>query len=613
MYLMFKKKFFRRGLLIVITTLLAGITSISHAQSDEIRIANEYYSSRDYEKAKISFEKLSKKEENLLFIYQNYLNTLLELKEKEDAQKLARKMTRLFPDDVTYKIDHYLINVEINGSEKSEKEFQSFVNDIRSNPEKVDRSAALFIKKNKADKAKEIYFAGRKTANDKTAYALGLANIYNQAGEIDKMIDELLNYVEVNPSMLENVKNSFQNNLDEKSEFDLLENTLYSRIQKSPDQISYNEILLWLNIQHKNFGKALTQAKAIDKRNKMQGSKVVEVGRIALENKDYENAIRYFKYVVDEYKDGFNYSLARRLLINAKELQVKNTFPIDSTKISSLINDYHLLIRELGKNAITLEAMKNMAFLYAFYKNDRDTAILILNDAIVQARYDNNFKDRAKLDLGDIYLLKGEPWESTLLYSQVEKSQKDEILGHEAKLRNAKLAYYKGEFELAQGHLDVLKLATTREIANDAMDLSILIQDNIALDTSIDAMKEYAYIDLLLFQNKTDEALRKCDEMLKNFPGHSLTDEIYWLKAKLYKKTGDFTSAIAMLDKIKEGYSTDILGDDALYTQALIYEEDIRDTEKAKELYQDLLKKFPGSIFGADARKRYRALRGDKL
>lgn len=610
---MFKKKFFEKFLLLIITTIFVTSQAPLYAQTDEVRIAHEYYSAEEFEKAKITYEKLAKKEENLLFIYQNYLQTLLNLKEKDDAEKLIKKMIKLFPDDVTYRIDQYFVNVEISGPEKSEKLFQSFLNEIKSNSEKIDRAGALLVKREKIEKAKEVYLAGRKASNDKTAYALGLANIYNVSGEIEKMIEELLNYLEANPGMLENVKNSFQNNLDEKTEFDMLETALYSRIQKSPEQISYNELLLWLNIQRKNFAKALMQAKAIDKRNKMQGSKVVEVGRIALENRDYESATKYFQYVVDEYKNGFNYSMARRLLINAKEEQVKNTFPIDSLKISSLIKDYKALINELGKNAVTLEAMRNMALLYAFYKNDRDTAIVILNDAITQSKYDQKFKDKVKIDLGDIFLLKGEHWESTLLYSQVEKSQKDEVLGHEAKLRNAKLSYYKGEFELAQAHLDVLKLATTREIANDAMDLSILIQDNLALDTSTDAMKEYAFIDLLLFQNKTADAFEKCDEMLKKYPKHSLTDEIYWLKAKLFKKTGNYSQAIAMLDKITESYSYDILGDDALYTKAMIYEDDLRDLEKAKVLYQELLKKYPGSIFGADARKRYRVLRGDKL
>lgn len=583
------------------------------AQSDDIRIANEYYANGEFEKANTTFEKLAKKEENLLFIYTNYLNTLLELKNLETAEKFVKRMIKNYPEDMLYRVDHYLITLDLQGEEKADKELQSLINEIKQQPEKVDKTAGLLLKKSKPGKAREVYLAGRKAAGDKFAFATGLATVYYYSGETDKMIEELLNLLDSQPAMLESIKNTFQSNLKDQAEFDMLETSLYSRIQKNPDQIYFNEMLLWLHIQHKNFSKAYLQAKAIDKRNKMQGSKMIEVAKIALENKDYDNAARFYQFVIDEYRNGFNYSMARKSLIQTREEQIKNTYPVDTVKINNLINDYKILISELGKNQVTLDAMRNMALLYAFYKNDKDTAVTILTDAIYQARNDERFKARAKIDLGDILLLKGEPWESTLLYSQVEKAQKDEPLGHEAKLKNAKLAYYKGEFELAQGHLDVLKLATSREIANDAMDLSILIQDNTGLDTSTAAMAEYAAIDLLLFQNKTDEAMKRCDEMLKDYPNHSLTDEIYWLKAKLYRKMGNPAASIEMLDKIIKSYSFDIMGDDAHYLKAMILEEDLKDTGKAKEVYQELLKKYPGSIFCADARKRFRILRGDMM
>jgi len=217
----------------------------------------------------------------------------------------------------------------------------------------------------------------------------------------------------------------------------------------------------------------------------------------------------------------------------------------------------------------------------------------------------------AKITLGDIYLLKAEPWEATLLYSQVEKTHKENQLGHEAKLRNAKLSYYKGDFELAQEHLDILKLATSREIANDAMDLSLLITDNTGLDSSTTALEEYAATELLIFQNKQEQAQAKLDQMLKEYAGHSLTDEIYFLKATLYLKAGDFQKAIDNLNFIVSNPKYDILSDDAMFTMAKIYEENLNDKAKAQELYNSLLLKYPGSIFTVDARKRFRKLRGD--
>ena len=281
--------------------------------------------------------------------------------------------------------------------------------------------------------------------------------------------------------------------------------------------------------------------------------------------------------------------------------------------VRKLIEDYRKLLSELGQNNRTLEAMRSMANLYAFYIDDKDSAIVILQEAVKIGRAESDFIDKCKLDLGDIYLLKNEPWESTLLYSQVEKSQKETPLGYEAKLRNARQYYYTGDFELSKALLDILKMATSREIANDAGSLSLLIQDNTGLDTSEDAMKEYAAIDLLLYQNQTELALGLLNEMLKKYKDHPLTDEILWLKAKTYAKIGDNAKAVENLQEIVDKFSVDIHGDDALYMMADLYQNRLKDKDKSMELYQKLLEKYPASIYAADARKRFRQLRGDSL
>ncbi|MFN6945956.1 MAG: tetratricopeptide repeat protein [Cytophagaceae bacterium] len=594
--------------LIFFITIVKGI-----AQSGELELANEYFQSEEYIKARYLYEKLAKKTDNYQYIYNNYLQTLYHTKDLDQAEKFLKKALKAFPDNLVYRLDSYLLQVKINGVDKSQKELSSLASDIKNNESSVLFCGDYLLRKGHPEQAKEIYLTARKASGQSYAYALPLADVYNLLGFPENLIDELLNYLKENTSALEGVCNTFQNTLDDQPKRELLEKKLYERIQKEPNEITYNELLLWLHIQNKNFNKALMQAKAIDKRNKTSGAKLIEVGKIAYENKDFENAIKYFQYVVDEYKNGFQYSLAKRYLINSKEELVKNMYPVEKEKIISLIKDYENMISELGKNHHTFEAMRSMALLYAFYLDRKDTAKALLEEVIKLGRNDHKFLARAKLDLGDIHLLIGEPWEASLIYSQVEKAEKDDHYGHEAKLKNAKLAYFKGEFELAQAHLDILKMATTREIANDAMELSILIQDNIGLDSTEAAMREYAAIDLLLFQNKTDEALRGLDAMLKKFPNHSLTDDIFMQKAKIYRKIGKYEKAVQALEVINSKHGHDILGDDALFMMAEIYEFNMANKEKAMDLYQDLLLKHPGSIFTAEARKRIRIMRGDRI
>ena len=226
-------------------------------------------------------------------------------------------------------------------------------------------------------------------------------------------------------------------------------------------------------------------------------------------------------------------------------------------------------------------------------------------------------KSKAKLDLGDIYLLKGEAWESTLLYSQVEKTQKENPVGYEAKLKNAKLSYYKGNFRLAQEHLDILKEATTREIANDAMDLSMRIKENIAFDSVGEALKQYALVELLLYQNKIDSALQRINQLKQGisdsvaFSNQTILDDVYWLEANIRMKRGEFQESIALLQKIQDEYADDVLSDDAFFLQGEIYERQLKDKDKAMEIYREFLTKYPGSVYAAEARKRFRTLRGD--
>lgn len=582
------------------------------SQQKELNLADEYFSQGEYDKAYVKYEDLSSKNQNIPLIYQNYLTSLKNLSKFEEAEKFVKKTIKLFPENPLYKVDYYLLMKEQKDS-KADKYFNTLVHDIKSNPAQVEQVHEHLMNNQEISKTIDLLLEARSASSSKSAYAIQLSKAYMLLGKKELMIEEMLTYLMENPHQLEPVKNNFQNYLEKKEDFALLENRLYELVQKNPENIVINELLLWINIQNKNFKQAFLQAKAIDKKGKLNGAKLNEVGKIALDNKDYESAIKFYQYVNDEIKTGPYYSMARRMMIYSKEEAVKNTYPVDRQKITSLIQDYKNLIRDFGRINQSFEASRSMALLYGLYLDRKDTAIVLLQSILKEPAADLKLKSNAKISLADIYLLNEEPWEASLLYSQVEKDMKEDQIGHEAKLKNAKLAYYNGEFELAQSHLDILKMATTREIANDAMDLSILIQDNSALDTSYAALQEYAAIDLLLFQNKHEEALKRLDTMLITFPGHTLTDEIYWLQANVYKKNGAYDEAVSKLDKILTEFKDGIFGDEAMYTKAVLLDEHLNRKDEAMDIYKEFLFVYPGSIYVSEARKRYRQLRGDKL
>ncbi|MCC9165323.1 tetratricopeptide repeat protein [Pontibacter harenae] len=595
----------------LILVLLVLVVSTGMAQTQDLQLAREYLSKGDYTKAEAIYSKLIDDQRLFHVVYPDYLKTLLAQQNYKEAEKLVKKTTKRFPDVVAYSIDLGTVYHASGDKASAEKYYEKLIEQVQ--PKDVFAVSNAFIQHELYDFAEKTYLRGRTKSSNPQEYNRQLIALYTYTRKSEKLIPEAINLVQEEEKELGYVRNMLQNSLREEKDLDMLEKELIVRVQQHPDKIAINELLIWLYTQRKDFYSALIQARSVDKRVRSGGARVMELGTISAKNKNYEGAIEAFEYVVSEYPEGPYYLVARHRLINAREEQVQNTFPVDKEKIRALIADYETLTTEVGKNAQTVEALQHMAGLYAFYLDEKDKAIDLLQEAINVPRANADLVAECKLTLGDIYLLKEEPWESTLLYSQVEKSHKETHIGHDAKLRNARLNYYKGDFELAQAHLDILKLATSREIANDAMDLSLLITDNTGLDTSTTAMAEFAALELLVFQNKMQEALTGLDAMLKKYPGHSLTDEIYYQKANLLERKGDFREAITNLEKIVSNPQFDILSDDALYRMAFIYEESLDDKEKAMQLYNDLLVKHQGSIYVADARKRFRKLRGDSL
>ena len=142
----------------------------------------------------------------------------------------------------------------------------------------------------------------------------------------------------------------------------------------------------------------------------------------------------------------------------------------------------------MGRSSYTLPLIRGLANLNAYYIDSVDKAIDILQQAILIGNIPKQTRAEIKIDLADLMLFKDEVWEASLLYSQVEKEFKYDQIGEKAKYKNAKIAFYTGDFFWSQAQLDVLKGSTSKLIANDALQLSLLITDNVGLDSVVEPL-----------------------------------------------------------------------------------------------------------------------------
>lgn len=594
------------------------ISNSLHAQTnDPVQIATEYYNQGDLEKAKDEFKKLARNKRNIPRIHETYFRLLLTIEDFDEAEKYLGNVIKNYPDNFTYEVDLGVLYRTMNQEERANQLLDQVVIKVTNRSALDKRSnetrmlAQTFFEKNFRDKALDTYINGRSIMGQEDLFALDLARVYQLMNKKQPMISEYLNFSKNQPQNLNYVKNSLQRYLPEAEDLDTLEMTLYTVIQKEAGNSTYNDLLVWTHLQQKNFPAALRQARALDKRLANNGDNIMNVGMISFRNNEYKTSKKAFDYIIEEFPESPSKRLASRYLLLSEEEVLKNSYPIDFSAIRDLISRYKVFISESRDVFSIMESQRRIALLQAFQLNEIEKAIETLTGMLKQQVGRHNVVAEAKMDLADIYLLNKEPWESILLYGQVERMFRDEPLGYMAKLKSAKLSYFKGDFELAQSNLDILKLATSREIANDALDLSILIKNNTVFDSTDVVMQEYANIELMLFQNQKDQALTAMDSMLAKYNYHSIVDEVLYLQAQTELELGHIEKALLSLDKIKEAHYFEILGDDALFLMGTIYQDSLGDNETAMGLFNDLLTKFPGSIYVAEARTRFRELRGD--
>jgi len=327
---------------------------------------------------------------------------------------------------------------------------------------------------------------------------------------------------------------------------------------------------------------------ALDKRFNEDGRRVYDLGKAAVIEEQYAAAEEAFNYVIDK-GPGNLYLTAQAELLRASKLKLLTYPNYTDEEVLQLDTNYQTFLTEFGKNASSAATIIDYAQLKTNYLYDIDSGIALLDELIEIPSINAGLKAKAKLFLGDYYLIKDEVWEAVLIYGQVDKAMKDDILGEEARFKNARLSYFIGDFAWAQTQLGVLKASTSELVANDALDLSIFITDHLGLDTTNVTMEMYARADLLLLQNKTDDALITLDSIDRQFPGHALADNILMQRAEIAMKQRNYDQAIGFYNKVLDDFATEILADDATFKLGEIYYFYLEDKENAMEQFQKVI------------------------
>ncbi|RYD74162.1 MAG: tetratricopeptide repeat protein [Sphingobacteriales bacterium] len=576
---------------------------------DESALAIQYYQEGDYEKAAVLFEKLFSSPNNEGY-FDIYFNTLLKLKKYDAAEKIVKKQIKLSPQSEMYSIALGKLYQEKGDAPAANKIFNDVISKLPKDEFKIRMLANSFYRFENYEYAIQTFKQGRKLMGDEKAFAFELLNIYRFKKDKPMLMQEYLDILPSTPQLLPQAEAVLSMVFEDKTDYQTFQAGILKKIQREPDTEIYIQLLTWNYIQQQEYDMALRQLIAYDKRTKADGGTLFNAIYTFVDNGAYETAIKAYEYLITKGKENQYYLPAKIEMLNTKySIQTKGKY--SKADLDLLAKDYQVLLDESGKNKNTLFAINKLANLQAYYLNQEPKAEKGLEEALQIPGINAQDIGQLKLDLGDIYILTEQPWEAFLVYEQVSKQFEGQAIGNEARYRSAKLSFYQGNFDYSNGQCLILKTATSQLIANDALNLSLLITDNTQMPADSSALKMYADAEMLVFRNLPDRAVKKLDSISISYPQNSLADAIMMSKAKILIKSEDFVNASVILKKMTDEFKDGIWTDDALFTLADLYEKKLNDIAQAKIYFQKLITDYPGSMFSAEARKRFRNLRGD--
>lgn len=593
-------------LILFLSVYTFGFAQLPREDRKQLNLANSYFKKGEFKKALLLYNTIYEaKPYSYNYLYK-VVETYQQLEQYDSVDAvLGRRL-------VAARIPALVVELGYNkqladSSAQAEVLYNEAINVLNEKPTYIYSIAQRFEKHSLLPQAIKAYNKATVLLPEKN-FSVQLARIYGDLGDVRNMFSSYLDYVAFSPKTLNNIKRNLSQFISENRDADnnkSLRILLLKKIQSNPDAHWY-ELLSWLYVQEKQYGKSFVQERALYKRNPESLNRIIDLAITAKDDSDIETATAIFNYILGSSQERDILLLAHQSLL---EIQTDSA----SKKELDLINETYLeLFNTFGKFASTLSLQLSYGQFLAFNYNQPEAASDFLKNA---SKLDiSPFQEgMVKLRLADILVLQEKFNEALIFYTQIKTSLKNSTIAQEAAYKIAKTSYYKGDFEWAESQLKVLKSSTSQLIANDALDLKLLISDNKWEDSTQTALKHYAKADLLAFQNKTNEAITLLDKVLLEHKGESITDETLYTQAKLYEKQNQYEKAAINYEKIIADYREDIFIDDAYYNLAELYNLHLAKPEAAKELYEKIIFNHEDSIYFVEARKKFRMLRGDTI
>lgn len=598
-------------------------------------LAYVLYNQNDFTRAAILLEDIVEANPRDELSYRRYLQCLIKTNQQEKAIKFIKKKVKKSPYPILYVVDECYVNTTFPDGPNKQKytlraeELKALIIEQLTvhAMEQMGQQHIAIAQRFEQYELKEYAIAVLQSADQilgdiNPEISNKLAELYMETGNREKGLQRYVMLM-LSGVPFESMKQVFETQITDSADYVLLQRLLLKQIEQNPEVTAFSEGLKWTFVKQGNWQSAFLYTRSIDKRLKENGERVFELGELCQSNGEYPVALQCFQYCIGLKETFFDPALAQAKWIDVtyditmkgrpriedviqlqkQMLAFEQNYGPQEASLFNALKYAQLLIRYDSLFAVTQESGKI---------SGSQQAINLLEKYIDPSTHLKKISlAKVKMTLGDVLLSRGDVWTSELLYAQVEKDFTEEEMGQFAKFKRAELSFYRGDFDWASMQLEVLKSATTQLISNDAMELALVIIDNLGIDSNYTALTWYGKALLAEKQQHCKLANKYLDSITTEFPGHGLSDEILFVKARMAETNGDYVAATNLLETLSIAYNFDILADNALYKLGMLYMYSMNQPEKAKIAFEKLIEKYSSSVYIVDARREYRKIRGN--
>ena len=588
--------FYRISFVILLCFISAGYSQ----QTPELKLAERFLRSHDYESALIIFQKYYNSGNLDHTIINGISSCLEELGKTQELIVFLKNVTKKVPEVFSYSIElgkAYFLNDQPDSAMKVWQEVYS------TEPPHLMRHrmvAQTMTSLRLFDEAISVYSRALTLIPGQDAIHLDIATLYKAQLNYEKASEHYLKYYQKFKKQQNYIRSLLINMASDDEAADrIIVAILNFDDNNDPD---LNEILANLYMRKKDYKKAFEIIKEIE--NKLPKGNLIYINRFADEaakDNAYEYVIKAYEFALDKVDDRLALPIKLDLAIANYNFAVALMNLDKKSESDEKINKSLTILKDLQKtnSPQKYNALELCADIYKNQFNDLDLALEYYNQ-INLGKVGTTNADLIRLKIADTYFLKNNLSEAEKLYKQI-KSKKYSPL---ALYKLADLKYFKARFSESKEFYNELisQIGMGDSLANNAMERKFQIDQFIGDSTNF---AKFSQASLLKTQKKYSEAAKKFKEL---YFGQNITSFTAGMEAVLlYNRINKLNESNQILENLIQTYPEEDNTDYAYFLLANNYKTE-KKLENALATYQELLFRFPTSFYTEQARENARRI-----